>query len=437
MHPTGQKNTVADAYTAYPSDSDDLFAYPYEMWAMPATLHTGQSVQLGLHVRRQIGESALADVEVDFYVNAPFQEDAYIGRAVVPLLVPGDNNNSEDVMWTPPAAGSYTLYAVLDPHNKVPESDENNNLIKRTVTVLPTLVDMDAPAIETLTVNGGAPTTQSTAISVTVSAVDAEHPIRSIYLVEYEYIRGADQWVPVQWSGWLDYDETPMQYTWTLLSSPGIKYIQAWAADERGNATSYPALAVINYFPADEDQVAAGQVRLYRFAMKAGDRLSAFLIPSQGDPDLYVWPPDFQTRSPWITNLRNGVDEVGFVAPMAGAYQLEIAGYTDARYRSAVELRALAQRASDADKSNLDPNKPRRVVPYIPVFDIPAVEYWLPSSPPPRPPAEPASSHLLYLATLQVDRQKIVALDQGAGILAEQVTPVFDGHQIYLPVTTR
>lgn len=430
LNPDGQKYTAADAYTVYTEDSDDLFAYDYELWTSPTTMHMGQSVQVGLHVRRQIGIDVLMDVEVDFYVNVPYAEETYIGRALAPLLLPGDDSNSTDVMWTPPHAGSFTLYAVLDPRNKVVESDETNNLIKRNVTVMPTIVDMDAPIIEKLTVNDGAVTTQSTAISVTVAATDAEHTVRAIYLVEYEYVRGADEWVPAQWSGWLDYDGTPTRYAWDLLPSPGIKYLQAWAADEKGNAMSQPALTGINYVPADEDQVERGQVRLYRYSLGRGDRLSAFLIPVEGDPDLYVWPPDFQIRPPWITNLSKGVDEIGFIAPMDGVYQLEISAYTDARYRSAVELQSLVSRVNAADKSNLDPFKLRRAEPYIPVFDMPAEEYRLPSSPSPRPlpVPEPEAQRLLYLPSLyaQIFRQTTAAGDV-------ETDPV----QIFLPLTIR
>jgi hypothetical protein len=428
LNPNGQKYTVADAYTVYTEDSDDLFAYDYEMWTAPATLHTGQSVQLGLHVRRQVGLDVLIDVEVDFYVNVPYVEDAYIGRSLVPLLLPGDDGNSADVMWTPPHAGSFTLYAVLDPRNQVSETDETNNLIKRHVTVLPTIVDMDGPTIQTLTVNDGAVSTQSTAISITIAATDTLHPVRAIFLVEYEYVRGADEWVPAQWSGWLDYDGTPTRYAWTLLPSPGIKYIQAWATDDKGNAMSQPALAGINYVPPHEDWVDQGEVRLYRYHLDRSDRLSAFLFPVQGDPDLYVWPPDFQLRSPWITNLSKGVDEVGFVAPVSGVYQLEISGHTAASYRSAVELQLLGGRADAADKNNLDPFKARRSDPYIPVFDMPAVEYRLPSSPSPRPLPEPEAPRLLYIPLLQM---RFSVQSTAAG------EPNALPNRIYLPLTTR
>ena len=434
MNQDGQKFTVAEAYTAYTFDSDDLFAYDYEMWSLPATLHTGQSVQIGLHVRRQVGTTVLTDVEVDFYINTPYNEDAYIGRSMVPLLLPADDNNSEDVIWTPPTAGSYTIFAVLDPRNLVPEIDETNNMIRRTITVLPTKVDMAAPAIKRLVINNETATTQSTAISVTVDAADSSTTIRAIYLVEYEYIRGADQWVPVQWSDWLTYTKSPETYSWHLLPSPGIKYIQAWAADERGNAMSKPALAAVNYVPVTEDWVDSGEVRLYRYTMQDGDRLSAFLFPNEGDPDLYVWPPDYELRAPWITNLSRGVDEVGFVAPKNGPYQLEISGYTGASYRTAVELRPQQYRAADNVKNNIDPNKALRTEPFIPVFDMPAVEYRLSSTLPPREIEYPYFPTMIFLPILEKNTRPSRSIDAAIPATTEEQTM---NHSFYLPWTSR
>ncbi len=436
----GQKFTVADAYTVYTADSDDLFAYEYEMWTLPATLHTGQSVQLGLHVRRQVGSTVLSDVEVDFYINVPYNEDTYVGRAFVPLLLPADDVNSETVTWTPPSAGSYTIYAVIDPRRRVPEIHEDNNLIRRTVTVLPTKVDMQGPAIDRLSINNGAATTQSTAISITVSANDADNPIRAIYLVEYEYIGGADQWVPVQWSDWLTYTDTPTRFAWTLLSSPGIKYIQAWAADERGNAMSTPALAAINYVPIDEDWVDGGEVRLYRYSMQTGDRLSAFLFPTEGDPDLYVWPPDYELRDPWITNLSKGVDEIGFVAPRDGPYQLEISGYTGSRYRTSVELRTFDPRAVEGagSRGNIDPAKQKRGQPYIPVFDMPALEYRLSSALPAREIGLPPMVKPIYLPFVTRYPASVLSLADAESSLGT-VGPTVDAsrHLLFLPWTNR
>jgi hypothetical protein len=51
----------------------------------------------------------LVSVEVYFYVNAPYAEETYIGRALVPLLLPGDDGSSDNVTWTPPPLSSSSL----------------------------------------------------------------------------------------------------------------------------------------------------------------------------------------------------------------------------------------------------------------------------------------------------------------------------------------
>lgn len=381
INPDGSKYAAAEAYTVYTPESDDLFAYDYEVWTNPPTMHTGQSVQLGIRVHRQVGTVALENVAVDFYVGVPYSENHFIGRSVAPLLLPQDDVPTTNIIWTPPRPGSFTIYAVIDPDNQVAESNEDNNLIKRYITVLPTQVDMTPPVASSLLLNNGAITTQQPEITITLLAEDEEHKTESVFFVEYEYIRGADQWVPVQWSGWLEYSTLRPNFEWRLLGTPGIKYIHAWAADERGNVMYDPITAGINYIPAQPDAMQQDEIRLYRYLMRPGDLLDAFVQPMDGDPDLYVWPPDYQTRGGWLTNMRRGVDEVSLVAPALGNYQLEVIAHSDTSYRSVFELRSASPRNGNAGKSNIDPSKEIRQAPVVSVFDMPAQEYWLGSAP--------------------------------------------------------
>ena len=130
----------------------------------------------------------------------------------------------------------------------------------------------------------------------------------------------------------------------------------------------------------------------------------AFVIPGQGDPDLYIWPPDHQSRGPWVTNLRDAVDEIGFVAPLPGVYQMEVTGFTPATYRTVVEVRAGGPRLAPAVNSNLDPSKPLREKPYVPVSLVPFSRYAVPLGPlpaatnqPPSPPQLPPALLRLFL----------------------------------------
>lgn len=376
----GLQATQADALTVYAEESDDLFAYPFELWSAPGAIYAGQSVLLGLRVHRQAGGPVLLDVPVAFYNGEPGPQ-TYLGRVEVPLLRGDDRADTRPLTWTPPQPGNHTIYAVIDPDNRIAESDENNNILRRSFTVLPTAVDMTGPVVDSVVIRDGMVTTDSPDVDVRVQASDRGSGVRAIFLVEYEYARGAGRWTPVQWSGWLDYTGTPTTYPWKLLPSPGARYIHAWAADNAGNISALPGIGLINYAHAHDDILEAGETRLYRYHLQESEQMLAFAIPGQGDPDLYIWPPDHQSRGPWVTNLRDAVDEIGFVAPVSGTYQMEVTGFTPATYRTVVEIRAGGPRLAPANNSNLDPSKALRERPFVPVALTPFTRYGLPLGP--------------------------------------------------------
>lgn len=133
-----------------------------------------------------------------------------------------------------------------------------------------------------------------------------------------------------------------------------MKYVQVWAADRAGNISLFPGKAYINYLPASQ-RVATDQRKVYRFQLDAGQTLSARLEPVSGDPDLYIWPPDHATRPPWVSNLREGVDDLVLQAPVAGKYQVEVYGYTAAEFRLIVDVTSTVVAAAT---SGVDPDKP-------------------------------------------------------------------------------
>lgn len=440
-NPDGSQATLADAYTAYAATDDDLLARPYELWTEPAILRVGQSAQIGLRVHRQGGERLWLDVPVAFYHGEPGM-DTFIGRTVVARLDPNGDGATLPVVWTPPAPGVYTLFARIDPDGRFPESQEDNNQIFRTVIVLPTQADFQPPQVLDLVLNGGQETTTQRPISVTVDATDVGSQVAAVTFVEYEYVRASDRWIPVQWSEWLTYT-AGATYAWTLLPAPGRHYLRAWAVDAQGNIAGVSRLAGINYAPAGDDALLQDEVRLFRYRLRVGDHLSAFVLPRRGDPDIYVWPPDHTTRGPWITNLRDEVDEIGVVAPVEGEYQVEMVGFSDTVYQWVVELRPGGPRLKPADSSNLDATKPLRAEPFIPVDRVPFPAYGLPSGPPQdmeeAPPAEepsdppvstpeptPAPTHRLYLPAIQAGAGPA----QGRAVPA---TSAFLSSRLFLP----
>ena len=157
--------------------------------------------------------------------------------------------------------------------------------------------------------------------------------------VEFEYSQGARLWIPVQDSGWIVSDTiNANNYRWKLTPVGGIHYIQAWAKDSAGNISHHPHQERVNYLPSAEG-VDRTQVRIYRQTLSQGEQFSATLTPISGDPDLYVWPPDWADgRDPWVSDSFTDTERLSFSAPVSGVYQIEVHGYDSAQYRLDIEV---------------------------------------------------------------------------------------------------
>jgi hypothetical protein len=168
----------------------------------------------------------------------------------------------------------------------------------------------------------------------------------------------------------------------------GLKVLQAWAADGAGNISLFPHRARINYIPPGE-HIARDQVHLFRQLLTAGQRLTVRVTPVQGDPDLYVWEPD-PDAPPWVSNLEGGlIDEVSFVAPRAGVYQIEVYGYTAAQYTLEIAITGTAAQAAGGQAHHVSMAKPVRSSPLIPVSSEPPEHIAMPAAPTPE--------HTVYL----------------------------------------
>lgn len=396
--PSGESDTLVDGYTVYVDGTDDLSGDSFEFWSEPATLHVGQSALIGVVVRRHGGDHILTQVPVRFYLGAPSSQGTLLGNTYVPSLVPDYRETTVGLTWTPFAPGTYTLYAVIDPDNVIAEEDENNNVIARNVTVMPLSTDVLPPRIDELKVNRGASTTTDRNVTLTVRASDEGLGVQAVKFVEYEFMHSANSWIPVQESNWLEYEGVPTTFDWRLMTTPGVKYILAWVADKAGNVAATPSIVGINYVPETSDSIIRGEVRVYRYFLRAGEALTVFTIPSQGDPDLYVWPPDHETRDPMISNLAVGVDELNFVAPVTGEYQIEVYGHSDTVFRLAIEINRIgAASTSEIRTANLDANKPVRLLPFVAVADKPVIQFSLPLPPALKAASASASAHSVFL----------------------------------------
>jgi hypothetical protein len=150
-----------------------------------------------------------------------------------------------------------------------------------------------------------------------------------MYFREWKWDEAVVQWVKVRDSGWIDYVGT---YPWTLATGEGIKYIGAWFADATLNVSIEVAMDSINLIQ-NGVSIEEGQVILYREYLNADSQVTLSLVPSSGDPDLYVWKPDSTSYPDYYSNNSGTTpDTVSFTVPVNGIYQIEVHGYTDAVY---------------------------------------------------------------------------------------------------------
>ncbi len=251
----------------------------------------------------------------------------------------------------------------------------------------PGVVVPAAPQIGLFNVNGGATETADPAISLRLDASPAQADLKWVFFREYRYDQAADQWVePVtaaDESGWLAY--TPAaSYAWSLQPVAGVKYLQAWVADETGTVSHLPYQLPLNYTPANSD-IAEGEVQLYRYALEAGQQLVVHLEVDQGDPDLYIWPSDYVNGEPaWISNANDGSEKISLVAPVEGLYQIEVHGHTAATYHLTVEI---AAEGDGSTVETINPDKSPPATPVVPLDSEPSREAALPDLPstPPSP----------------------------------------------------
>lgn len=341
INPGNQRATLANGYTVYDSTSNnDLFGYSYEFWSSPSIAKAGETTQIGLFVHRHGGKSTLPNVKVRFLLGD--KNGTQLGESAIPFLdtaagfggTPGLNTSFAQ-------AGEFVLTAIIDPDNGVLEDNENNNVITRTIIVAPTGPDRTPPLINKIRVNDDALETTTTAVDVEINASDPSPNatgMRSVTLIEYVFNTSANQWVPIQQSGWLPYNATPDSYLWTLRPIAGIHYLQARALDNGENISVGAARQQISYVPPT-DSLGRGQTRIYRYEVTAGQQLDVKLKTISGDPDLYVWSSSL-AQSAHVSNSESGDEHVLISADaiVPGIYQIEVYGFTTTEYQMIVEI---------------------------------------------------------------------------------------------------
>ena len=390
--------TLAGAYSVLDPVGDDFAAGVDDLWTTPLTIRQGDTVLLGLNVHRQGGKST-RQVVVAFYRQFDDGSRSLIGQVTTAPMVPGPQVvEPVFVEWnTTGFPEAVQVVAVIDPVGAELETTKGNNTASRYFTLLPPAADGEPPTITSLQANAGAAQTDNATVAVTIEANDAGNGnVVSMYLVEREFNSSARQWVAMQNTGWIPFQNP---FAWTLTSRGGVRYIQAWVSDGAGNISEVTVKTRIDYNPPS-DRVLAGQVRIYRRTVTAGQSVNVTLETLTGDADLYVWRPD--GNQSWVSNQEGlATETVSFTAPQDGSYQIEVFGYQGSTYRLIVSVDGTSQsRSSEAMLGYISLNKETRSQPIIHPSNEPAGNAAVPVAPIVEVETEP-SSFWLYLPMVQ------------------------------------
>jgi hypothetical protein len=259
--------TLVNAYSVQDPLQDDFFAEVSDLWTSPVSIRQGDQVVLGLNVHR-LGGKQTKQVQVGFYLGDPALGGQVLGIATSAPMPPGAHVvEPVTISWDISGISSpATVFAVIDPAGLLTETSKLNNKVDRAIMILPPKRDDIPPTLSSLSINGGAQTTNAPQVTVTLVASDiGGSGLYSMYLVDRMYNSASAGWVPINNTGWVPYQSTSMM---TLTQRGGVHYIQAWVADGMGNISNDAVMQRIDYIP-DLDTVRAGQVHLYQVAFGA------------------------------------------------------------------------------------------------------------------------------------------------------------------------
>ena len=386
--------TPVDPGTPIPPNVGDLRSDALHLWTAPVAPRQGQETHIGLVVTRIDGEAGIGPVLVRFYQDH-IAQDTIIGEREIQVIGVNGVQNTGPVSWGDLPAGTYTLWAKIDPLGTFPETDETNNVISRIVTIHEAVADNVPPTIDRVVLNGGESESSSLQVELVLTAQDnpGGSGLGHVLVTELHWNDAARAWSPVQSSGWLPFADT---LAWTLDTAGGLRYIQVWVSDRVGNISAHPAKAAISYSP-EIHTVGAGEVRVYRQTLDLDQCLAVNLISKVGDADLYIWPPGYSEGGAYWYSL-NGAgqdDEIVLVAPVAGTYQIEVEGFTDATFELNVEVGTSCSPSIAAAMATDATGKTARTIPALPLDEDDVLDWYRPDwAPPPTTVDQPRDIYL-------------------------------------------
>ncbi|NJN43342.1 MAG: hypothetical protein HC806_00425 [Anaerolineae bacterium] len=332
-NPSNISTTLPSAYEAIDGFvADDLFAMDFDLFSIPASPRQGDPVQLGIIIRRRTGEVAPlfstgvnANVTLNISPGGGNSPDIQLSQSVV---ISANQTISMTFPWTFNQAGLHTLSFDITSTDLVTDTIPSNNIISRSIKILPISTDITPPQVDDFSIDLNAPVASDLVVDLNTVASDLGSGVAHLYFIEYAYDHHLGDWRPVQRSGWKPYGLASVDYEWYLDETPGTHYIQVWASDNEGNVST-PVVKSINYIPT-RNEITHNGGQIFRLALAAGEKIQLNLTSLSGDADLFVWGPDgnLVTSSEGFTSL----EQVVFVALVGGEYQIDVRGYDDTTY---------------------------------------------------------------------------------------------------------
>ncbi|NUM46970.1 MAG: hypothetical protein HUU38_19880, partial [Anaerolineales bacterium] len=334
VNPAGISDTLSMAYESLDwTTADDLGAFDFDFFTIPAAPREGDDVIVGLTVRRRTGEEApfsSGQVSVDVNLGVSGGElgpDITLGGSGV---ISPNGTISITFPWNPALAGDYHLTLDISSSDLLTDTIASNNQIDRYVAVLPASTDSEVPVISALTINGGAWITAVPAVLLNTTASDVGSGLDYIYYIEYVFDRNLGDWYPVNRSNWLPFDSASEDFNWVLAPVAGVHYLQAWVSDQEGNI-SQPFTSLINLIAA-KNHIGHDDGQIYRLPLLPASFLQVDLTSLTGDADLYVWAPDGTLAAAAFGGepFEQVIIDTGVNAP--GLYQFDVYGYENTSY---------------------------------------------------------------------------------------------------------
>jgi hypothetical protein len=220
------------------------------LWIDPPTVRVGRPVEIGLIVqRRDHGTATLPPLAVQLYAGDLAQNNA-LDEVIVPPLSQRGTASTTPYRWTPTAAGTITLYALIDPGGALPGL--SNTVISRTIVVQPaTTIDQTAPVIQHFQLMEGSDllTVPEMHLQINASDSDSDHTGMVFCIAQHVYNPQTMQWELLTVSPWQVFDPAQPWVSWQFNAMVGAGALQLWLQDGAGNTTITPAILRYTYSP--------------------------------------------------------------------------------------------------------------------------------------------------------------------------------------------